>query len=89
MASRMNSGLDKLANLKLNEDVNVREYTDMLFDMVEDGIVDAKEILQSLMYWCSEDDVKKFMQVNDLLWEPEEEEDEDYFEESMKSSTKR
>jgi len=52
----------------------VREYSDMLFDMIEDGAVDAEEIAKDLIYWCSEDDIKRFMEVRDLL--PDEEEDE-------------
>ena len=52
---------------------SVREYTDRLYDMVEDEIVDAKEILKSLMYWVSEDDIQRFMEVNELIIEDEEE----------------
>ena len=57
-------------------DSGVREYSDMLFDMIEDGSVDAKQIAEDLIYWCSEDDIKRYMQVNDLIWE-EAEDDED------------
>ena len=62
----------------LDEDFNsgVREYSDMLFDMIEEGMVDAKQIAEDLIYWCSEDDIKHYMKVNDLMFE-EDEDDED------------
>ena len=57
-------------------DNNVREYSDMLFDMIEEGLVDAEYIAKDLIYWCSEDDIKKYMEVNDLVdYEDEDEED--------------
>lgn len=51
----------------LHEYSNVREYSDMLFDMIEEGIVDAEAIAKDLIYWCSEDDIKRYMEVNDLI----------------------
>ena len=58
---------------------NVREYSDQLFDMIEEDMVDAKEIAQDLIYWCSEDDIKRFMEVRDLIWD----EDEEDYDESL------
>lgn len=65
-------------NESIDEDFNsgVREYSDMLFDMIEEGMVDAKQIAEDLIYWCSEDDIKHYMKVNDLMFE-EDEDDED------------
>lgn len=61
----------------LFEDYNsdVRHYSDMLFDMIEEDMVDAKQIAQSLIYWCSEDDIERFMEVNELIWDEDEEEE--------------
>ena len=61
----------------LTEDVNVRHYSDQLYDMLESGEVDPVEIAQDLIYWCSEDDIKRFMEVRDLIWEEDDEESDD------------
>lgn len=55
-------------------DSDVRHYSDMLFYMIEEEVVDAKQIAQSLIYWCSEDDIERFMRVNELIWEEDEDE---------------
>jgi len=51
----------------------MREYSNNLFDMLEEGLVDAKWLAEALIYWCSEDDIQRFMEVNDLIFEEEEE----------------
>lgn len=56
----------------LCEDYGVREYSDMLYDMIENGEVDAKNIAEDLIYWCSEDDIEKYMKVNELIFEDDE-----------------
>jgi hypothetical protein len=45
--------------------------------MVEDDMLDAKTVLESLMYWVSEDDIHTFMRLNDLLWDEEDENEDD------------
>ena len=70
---------DRFSTLKesykeLNES-SVRHYTEMLYDMMEDGLIDAKTLASDLMYWLSEDDVEHFMRVYDLLWQEDEEEE--------------
>ena len=52
---------------------DVRKYSNTLVDMIDNELVDPK-ILQDLIYWCSEDDIKRFMEVNDLIDTAEEEE---------------
>lgn len=59
---------------------NVREYSDQLFDMIEEDMVDAKEIAKDLIYWCSEEDIKRFMEVRDLIWDEDEDIDESLYE---------
>ena len=78
MLKQINEGFDKFCKSMSNpicESNGVREYSDMLYDMLEEGELDAKSIAQDLIYWCSEDDIKKYMIVNDIIDdEPEDEE---------------
>lgn len=62
---------------------NAKEYTDMLFDMVENNMLDAKLVLKSLMYWVSEDDIHRFMKLNDLLWYEDDEDIEESLQEKF------
>ena len=55
----------------LKEDYNTREYSNKLYDMIEDGMIDAEKIAKDLIYWCSEDDIEKYMRVNDLIFDDE------------------
>lgn len=64
--SRFTNGMDSIIH-NLEEDVNVREYSDMLSDMIDDGVIDAKNLAKDLIYWCSEDDIRRYMEVNDLI----------------------
>lgn len=52
-----------------DHDPDIRHYSDMLFDMIDEGAVDAAEIAKDLIYWCSEDDIKHYMRVNYLTSE--------------------
>lgn len=72
---KLSEGLYKFEK-NISEAYNVREYSDMLFDMIDEDVVDAKEIAKDLIYWCSEDDIKRFMELRDLI--PDDEEIDDY-----------
>jgi hypothetical protein len=61
----------------LCEDYDVREYSDMLYDMIENDIVDAKKIAEDLIYWVSEDDIAEYMRVNEII-DDQDSDDEDY-----------
>lgn len=67
--------LPKEPNVTLEEslfedyDSDGRHYSDMLFDMIEEGSVNVADIAKDLIYWCSEDDIKKYMEVNQLTSE--------------------
>lgn len=64
-----------------DSDSDVRHYSNMLIDMIEDGYVDAEYIATALIKWCSEDDIERFMQVNDLISDDEDDDiDESLFE---------
>jgi hypothetical protein len=56
-----------------------RHYTNLLYQAVEDGLIDAKSVMEMAMSYMSEDEVHDMMRVNDLLYylEAEEEEEED------------
>lgn len=77
LPKKLKANLDE----SLFEDYTVRYYSDTLYDMIENGIVDAKSIAQDLIYWCSEDDIKHYMRVNDLLsYDEDDDIDESLFE---------
>lgn len=59
--------LDESFNKNIKEGYGPREYSEKLFDMVQDGIIDAKGLAKNLIYWLSEDDVKRYMEVTGLL----------------------
>lgn len=65
-------------------DPDIRHYSDMLFDMIDEGAVDAAEIAKDLIYWCSEDDIKHYMRVNNLTSELMDDED---YEENLNESS--
>lgn len=60
---------------KLNESDSGIEYRDMMYEMVENGEVDAEEILLDLIYWVTEDDMEEFMRIRDLIPKEEVEEE--------------
>ena len=60
---------------KLNESDSGIEYRDMMYEMVENGEVDAEEILRDLIYWVTEDDMEEFMRIRDLIPKEEVEEE--------------
>ncbi len=72
----------------VDEDYNTREYSDMLYDMLEADEVNAKDIVKDLIYWCSEDDIERFMRVNELIFEDENEDDAEDSLEEKKSLNK-
>lgn len=53
---------------------NVRHYTCLLLQKVEDGELDPTLVIQSFCAFLSEDDVYKMMRSNELLW-PHEDKD--------------
>lgn len=57
---------------------NPREYTDRLFDMIEDGMISYQKVAEMALAYMSESEVHDMMEKNELLIEDEEdEEDED------------
>ncbi len=55
-----------------------REYTCMLYDMMDEGTLDPKTVAEMCLAYMSEDEVKDMCRSNDILPEGEDEEDEEY-----------
>jgi len=53
-----------------------RKYTTKLLDMVDEGIIDPKAVMEAALCYMSEREVEDMMRVNDFLLEEEEDEDE-------------
>jgi hypothetical protein len=53
-----------------------REYTCMLLDMLEQGVISAESVAEMCLAYMSEDEVKDMCRSNDIL--PEDEEDDEY-----------
>jgi chaperonin GroEL (HSP60 family) len=52
-----------------------RIYTTKLLDMVDEGILDPKAVMEACLRYMSEHDVEDMMCANDFLLEEEEEEE--------------
>lgn len=57
---------------------NPRATTNKILEMVDEGVVNARDVLLMALKWMSEDDVAEMIKANELVPEYEEdEEDED------------
>jgi hypothetical protein len=54
-----------------------REYTNQLLEMIEEGILDAEEVLRSALIYMSEAEVEDMAKQEGFIEEDEDEEDED------------
>lgn len=52
-----------------------RPYTTKLLDMVEQGVVDKDSLIQDLLGWMSEDEVKEFARRNDYIQDADEDDE--------------
>ena len=57
--------------------VNVRQATDKILEMVEEGILDKDTVIMSCLKYMSEDDVADMAHCNEFFLEEDEEEFED------------
>jgi hypothetical protein len=53
-----------------------REYTNLLLDMIEDGLLDRDTVVMACIKYMSEDEVRDMMYANEFV-EDTEDEDED------------
>ena len=57
---------------------HTRKYTNKLLEMVEEGIIDPKEVMEAFLCYLSERQVEDMMHVNDFILDLlEDAEDED------------
>jgi hypothetical protein len=56
--------------------MTMREYTEKLLEMVDDGLIDKDYVICACLCYMSEADVEDLMRANDLIWEEEEENEE-------------
>ena len=52
-----------------------REYTMKLLNMMDEGLISAKDVAEMALGYMSEDEVEDMMRVNDILDEDEDEPD--------------
>jgi hypothetical protein len=57
--------------------VNVRQATEKVLEMVEEGILDKDTVIMSCLKYMSEDDVADMAQMNEFFINEEEDEDDD------------
>jgi hypothetical protein len=55
----------------------VREYTNKIIEMVDEGLLDRDELIRDLLNWMSESDVKDFYVFNGWADDGDENPDED------------
>jgi hypothetical protein len=56
----------------------MRQYTEQLLEMIEDGILDRDAVIMAAVKYMSEDDVRDMMEINEFVpAEDELEEDDD------------
>lgn len=54
----------------------MRDYTNKLLEMIDEGLLDARTVALACMNYMSEDEVEDMAKANEFLEEPEEEEEE-------------
>ena len=54
-----------------------RKYTNMLLDMIDEGIIDRDLVITACLKYMSEDDVQDMMEANEFIEEQFEDEDEE------------
>ncbi len=54
-----------------------RKNTNKLLEMIEEDLIDPKEVVMMCLKWMSEDEVTKMCEANEVFWIYEEEYEED------------
>jgi len=54
-----------------------RKYTNLLLEMIEDGLLDRDNVIMACVKYMSESDVQDMMEANEMIAEEDEDEDED------------
>jgi hypothetical protein len=58
--------------------MKMREYTNKLLEMVEEGLLDKDMVIMACVKYMSERDVKDMMEVNEMLLDEEDEDEEEW-----------
>ena len=58
--------------------MKMREYTNKLLEMVEEGLLDKDMVIMACVEYMSERDVKDMMEVNEMLLDEEDEDEEEW-----------
>jgi hypothetical protein len=53
----------------------VREATNKILEMIDEGLLDSKDVVLMALKWMSEDDVKAMAEANELFKEDTEDEE--------------
>jgi len=53
----------------------MRNYTNMLLDMIDEGVIDRDLVITACLKYMSEDDVQDMMEANEFIEEQYEDED--------------
>ena len=53
----------------------MRKYTNMLLEMIDDGLIDRDLVITACLKYMSEDDVQDMMEANEFIEEQYEDED--------------
>ena len=53
----------------------MRKYTNMLLEMIEDGLIDRDLVITACLKYMSEDDVQDMMEANEFIEEQYEDDD--------------
>ena len=54
-----------------------RKYTNLLLEMIEDGLLDRDNVIMACVKYMSESDVQDMMEANEMIAEEDEDEDDD------------
>ena len=57
--------------------MNVRKATNKLLELIDEGLVDAKDAVLMCLSWMSEDDVVEMCKANEFILEEDEEDEEE------------
>jgi hypothetical protein len=55
----------------------IREYTNQLLEMVDEGLLDRDTVIMACVKYMSEDDVRDMMFANEFVLETDEEDEEE------------
>jgi hypothetical protein len=58
--------------------MKMREYTNKLLEMVEEGLLDKDMVIMACVKYMSERDVKDMMEANEMLLDEEDEDEEEW-----------